>query len=302
MTTDPRIPQDEDAINRPLVPDQQPDTSAEDNPVDETPADIDVGAALEALGSLDAVVAQQEAEEAAERVRQAALHADEEERREAERIAAEEHARWVAGYHLPRPAAVEVNRGRLTTLVPALLLMLGGAYLTLALTLPEDSVSALPAPTPALLMLLLTGGVALSLLTYWLASGRWARGALFSALSLGLGGGLLYALTLADVPALLRDAPGPLASVVLGLAALLSGVLARPVSMPMSVLGLAIIAGGGLVVALSAGLLGEVSQLLENLAVEYGGVVLIVGAVLLILPLLARLIPTRRRAADPDSG
>jgi hypothetical protein len=179
------------------------------------PLDIDIDAALAALGSLDDVMSKQAAAEAAER-----------ERIEAERRAEEEYRRWAESYRFARPGMARVQAGRPASIVPALGLMALGALLTFGSALDIPPVSA---QQTAALALLIAGA---SLLSYWLTARRWARGALFSGLC-ALGGGVLVGLPTVSLLALPVSAPW----MVLGAALALTGGLSRPTSGTLAAIG-----------------------------------------------------------------
>lgn len=179
------------------------------------PLDFDIDAALAAVGTLDSVMSEQAAREEVERERLAA-----------ERRAEEEYQRWAESYQFPRPGMTRVQTGRPASLIPALGLMTVGLLLTFGGTLN------LPL-TPALLSGLAVGLVGLSLVVYWLAAKRWARGALALGLA-ALGGGALLALP-ELVPA--QVLPPTLPWMVLGVAVALVGLLARPFNGGLTALG-----------------------------------------------------------------
>ncbi|MCU0464429.1 MAG: hypothetical protein MUF38_07640 [Anaerolineae bacterium] len=179
------------------------------------PLDFDIDAALAAVGTLDSVMSEQAAREEVERERLAA-----------ERRAEEEYQRWAESYQFPRPGMTRVQTGRPVSLIPALGLMAVGLLLTFGGTLN------LPL-TPALLAGLAVGLVGLSLVVYWLAAKRWARGALALGLA-ALGGGVLLALP-ELVPA--QVLPPTLPWMVLGVAVALVGLLARPFNGGLTALG-----------------------------------------------------------------
>ncbi|HEX2619509.1 MAG TPA: hypothetical protein VHL11_05160 [Phototrophicaceae bacterium] len=193
---------------------------------------LDIDAALAAVSSLSDLLAEREAQEIAER-----------QRVETEFQVQEERVRRKEAHVFPHPATVRLQRGSPASLIPALLLMGVGGYLTFALTLTETP------PAPGLIVFIVTGAAGLSLVAYWLASGRWSRGSLFAGLSLILVGGWLYALTL-PIPVSPRQGWIFLIAAV-GLAALLTGLLAKPAAGRFIAFGMALIAGTGILFALS---------------------------------------------------
>ncbi|MAS36802.1 MAG: hypothetical protein CL610_22545 [Anaerolineaceae bacterium] len=173
-----------------------------------TPApEVDLDAALAAISALDDVLAEEEAAEQAELARQQA-----EEQARADR---QERLRNPELF-FPMPSMSMMQRGRIDSVVPALVLVGSGAWLTFALTTGAGM------PPPILLALVVCGGVGLTLLARWLASGRWALGALFFALNFVLAGGIL-ALLLAQ-GTLPRD--WPLLIIGPGVAFFITGIVA----------------------------------------------------------------------------
>ncbi len=240
-------------------------------------SDFDIEAALAAVGSLEDVIAEREAQEAAERARLDSLRLAEEERQEAKRREDEEYARWIASYHFARPPLMRLQRGQPASVIPALLLIASGAYLTFSLTLSE-----LP-PAPELMAVLLGGLTGLILLAHWLNSGRWARGALFAGLAILLSGGAWGYLTL---PGGLEPADGWGVLIAAGgVAMILTALLALPPMGRLIPLGLASIAGGAFMIAAQTGLLD--STLLTVIR-QQAVVVLVAALVFMVLPLLFR--------------
>jgi hypothetical protein len=241
------------------------------------PPGFDIDAALAAVGSLSDVIAEHEAEEAAEHARLEALRQAEEERLEAKRREEEEYARWVASYDFARPPLTKLQRGQPASVIPALLLMLSGAYLTFTLTLSQTP------PEPRIVLLIVCGVVGLTLLSHWISSGRWARGALFAGLAVLFGGASIFYLTL---PNNLNTGSGlPLLVVALGLATLFSVLLSRPIIGRLIPVGLALIVGGGVMLGFTMGLL---EPAVLTLISQFWYVPLIVVAVLMLTPVVVR--------------
>ncbi len=182
--------------------------------------EVDIDAALAAVDSLGAVVAAEQ-----ERKR------EESDRREAQRRADEEYRRWAESYIFRRPGMIRVQGGRVVTILPAVALMAVGGVLTLATASGQTmSWQTLAAAASA--------GLSVSLISYWLASGRWARGALFAALVVAAGGAWVFVSAMPDA-ALSWTLP----FIMLGAAFALTGLLGRPRTVPWILAGLGIIAG-----------------------------------------------------------
>jgi len=179
------------------------------------------------------------------------------------------------------PPLVTLKRGRLGSLIPALLLIGIGAWLTLMTT------SGTP-PDPLLTVGVLVGAVVLSLLAQWLGSGRWSRGLLFFALLVLLLAGVVF---LAFQPTGIDPQRGyPALIIALGLAIVLAGLLARPVSAGVIIPGVLVIFAGAIGFAVT---LGYIPADILASAVTFAPVVLVIVLVLLLLPLIFR----RRRPA-----
>jgi hypothetical protein len=123
------------------------------------------------------------------------------------------------------PPMARLKRGSLASLVPALILIGAGAWLTLITT----SGAALDT---ALVALIGIGGGVLSLLAYWVSTRRWSRGALFTAVTCALIGGLVALTVAAPALNLTLDLSlvqaYPLLVACVGIAMLSAAVLARP--------------------------------------------------------------------------
>ncbi len=177
------------------------------------PLDFDIDAALAAIGSLGSVMSEQAAVEAAEQ-----------EHLDAERRTEEEYQRWAGSYQFPRPGMTRIQTGRPSSLIPAVGLIGLGALATFGSTLNLST-------TPALLGALALAVVGLALVSYWLSSKRWARGALFIGLS-AIGGAAFMMFPTLPALALL---------IILGAALVLTGLLSRPTSGGLSALGAGVV-------------------------------------------------------------
>lgn len=227
--------------------------------------DFDISAALAAVGSLDTAI-DDEMLVAVERAEAAELKADEEERERAARIEEETLAQRRSSEHIERPPLTKIRAGQLATIVPGLVLMVSGAYLTFAL-----SVDDLPLTT-GILALLLLGGSGISLLAYWLTSGRWSRGAFLLGASLFITGiGALYLERIAEQSAeqtsSLTMSNLPMIGVIFGAVIVLSGLLCRPRDARYTALGTGIVIGSGIYLLLTDGTLSaDISGIMEQIA------------------------------------
>ncbi len=223
---------------------------------------LDIEAALESVASLSDVIAEQEAQEAAE---QAQIEEQERQQREAEAKR--------AAYYLPRPPLTSLERGQLSSVIPAILLMIVGAGLTLALTAEDFSLE------PGTLVLVAMGGISALMLAQWVSSARWAGGALF--------GGLSLLFTIVITVFLQSDgADGwPLFISGIGASALLSAFLAQPLNRKQPFLGVMLVIAGGLGYALNQGLIDfDFTDIAPILGVGVAAFIVI----LLIMPVFIR--------------
>ena len=215
-------------------PDMEADESITAIEVDELLTDIDVPvtdgmdieAALAAVSTLSDMLAEQEA---AEQARIAQIEA--EAQAAAERQARLEHPEQF----FPVPPMSTLHRGQMASVIPALLLIGIGAWLTFSFTTKAP-------PDASLITAIALGGMGLVLLVRWLGSGRWARGALFGGLSCLFSAGLLFFLLSSPSPGLLQG--WPLLLVGIGIAAALTGFLAFPRNRRLLLSGLGLIVAG----------------------------------------------------------
>lgn len=177
---------------------------------------------------------------------------------------------------LPMPPMTTLKRGHLGSLVPGLLLIGIGGWLTLTTTAgtPLD---------PMLMAAVGIGAVIVTLLAQWLGTGRWGRGYLFFALVLLFATGFIAFSIQPGGLSLMRG--WPLLVLALGVAIILSGLLSRPASRKL-------VAPGVLLVV--AGLLGTITlnnvlppQILTTAATWWPAVVVAL-ALIWLLPLVFR--------------
>ncbi len=218
------------------------------------PGSSDIDAALAAVASLSEIMPEREAE--------AEARAD---------------ARQSAPTFVPEmsmPPLTTLKRGQLGSLVPALLLIALGAWLTITTT------SGTP-PNPLLVSAAVVGGLILTLLAEWLGTGRWSRGLLFFALIVLFFTGVIAFSIQPQGIDLQRGYPLLIAAI--GLALLLVGLLARPVNARLIAPGALVILAGVIGMVITLGLIP--SDLL-TWAVPAAPVVLVIVLVLWLLPLI----------------
>jgi hypothetical protein len=127
------------------------------------------------------------------------------------------------------------------------------------------------------------GSVAVSLLVWWLASGRWARGALFFALLLLLTGLTMVYLMQPSAPGLVQG--WPLLLVAAGVAVLLAGLMGQPVERRMLLPALAFVVAGFVALAWAT---GAISSTLMSAAASFWPVIALLIATIWLLPVVFR--------------
>jgi hypothetical protein len=258
-------------IDIPFVDEEDDDTPADDVPEDEPfvvtdyaePAsdydllgsDVDIDAALAAVANLSDAAAEREMGENAAYDAQESVQA--------------------VPTLLPMPPSVTLRRGTPASLIPAALLIVSGAVLTIITT------SGAEIPTQAVAFGALAA-VALLMLGYWLSAQRWARGTFFFALLLLISAAAVYAMTQPDG---LGTRGLPLLVIGTGLSLLLTAVLARPVLRRALLPALLLILAGGVALGFSLGLLD--ARLTASL-VQYAWSLPIILVVLWLLPVVFR--------------
>jgi len=230
--------------------------------------DMDIEAALAAVSTLSDMLAEQEAAEQA-RIAQAEAEAQ----AAAERQARLEHPEQF----FPVPPMSVLHRGQMASVLPALLLIGVGAWLTFILTTTKTM------PDTSLILGISMGGLALVLLVRWLTAGRWTQGVLFDSLAVLLSAGLLVYLLQPASPGLM--AGWPLLLVVLGIALALTGLLAFPRNTRLLLPGIILVLAGAIGWVVSNGLL---SDDFVNAAAGLWPVALVIVALIWLLPLIFR--------------
>jgi hypothetical protein len=243
------------------------DTSVEADPDISVTDDMDIEAALAAVSTLSDMLAEQEA---AEQARIAQLEA--EAQAAAERQARLEHPEQF----FPVPPMTVLHRGQMASVVPALLLIVIGAWLTFTFTTKAP-------PSPLLTAAVAFGSIGIALLVRWFSAGRWTRGSLFAGLSLVFSAGLLLFLSSPASPGLING--WPLLLVGVGIAAALTSFLAFPRDRRFLFSGIAFAVAGIAASVVSMNLLGSD---FGSIAASLWPVAVVLVAVIWLLPVIFR--------------
>lgn len=227
--------------------------------------DLDIEAALASVSSLSDAIAEQEAAEAAEQARI-----------EAEQRQREQERAQRAAYYFPRPPLSRLQRGQITSVLPAFTLILLGAGLAVALSTGDVTVDG-----PTLLLAGLTWAGVIMVLQ-WLVSARWAGGSLFAGSAILLAIATLIALNSTEDP----GADGwPLLLTAVGVAALVSALFSQPVSRHQWFVGVMLMLMGVIGALYTTGRLEALPDATISL-MTFAALALVL--LLLIAPLLAR--------------
>lgn len=171
----------------------------------------------------------------------------------------------------PHPPLLTLGRGQMPSVIPALALMAIGAGLTFLLISGAESVNM------DMVGLLAVGGICLLFLLIWLASGRWARGALFLALITATTAGIITVL-----PQTPLGASGiPLLLCGWGASVIVSGWLSPQKASQGLFVGVLLIVIGMTGFVFTSGLLPTE---IFNIFQQYGMIMIAVAGVLLFIP------------------
>ena len=177
----------------------------------------------------------------------------------------------------PAPPMMKLQRGQAASVIPALVLIIVGGWLTLTLTTTEATLD------PLLMVLLIVGGVGIVFLSQWFTSRRWSSGNFFAGSLVILSGAVLFYLL---QPNSLTLANGyPLLIVSVGAALLLTGIFS-PTSHPrIRVLGIIVGLAGVAGLFLTA---GSVEGTILNTVASLAPVLLVAVLIVLLIPFLRR--------------
>lgn len=177
---------------------------------------------------------------------------------------------------LPMPPMTRLRRGQLGSLVPGLLLIGIGAWLTLTTTAGTPL-------NPLLLAAVVVGAVVLTLLAQWISTGRWGRGYLFFAVFIALAAAFFGFSLQPGGLSLLRG--WPLLIAALGVSMIVTSVLSRPSDQRLLPPGILLVTAGLLAVIVTSNVLPQ--RILTAIA-PWGPAVLIALLVLWLLPFVFR--------------
>lgn len=146
-----------------------------------------------------------------------------------------------------QPEALRMVRGQLASVVPALVLITLGGWLTFTLT----TASQMPSMSDILPVILIAGGGIF--LSQWLTSKGWTRGSFFLGLLLVLIGAIQ--LFVSQSSALTMQSVWTFWLGAIGISLFATGYLSYPRLPRMSIMGILVIIAGGIAYVLSAGML-----------------------------------------------
>jgi hypothetical protein len=218
--------------DEPEYTDEDYDDEALTAPYDPYADLLDIDAALASVSSLSEMIVEREPAEPDERVRTQVL---------------EERPPVRARRMLAEPPSITLRRGQPASVVPALIFIGVGAWLTFAMSAP-GSVSA----SPALVTAVLGGALIVTLLAQFVTSGRWSRGVFFFAVLALLVGGALYYQSMSPATAALT---APLILLAVGVAFALTGFMARPTDRRLLLPGAAFVMLAALALVIALGVL-----------------------------------------------
>jgi len=258
ISVDEPIDTDDDSL---VVDDTTPD---EDESIDESvepsnPQDeMDVDAALAAVSQLTLLTDEAQEDDAPVDADYTPIADDE-----------ETVVEIVDEFEIPRD--VTMRRGQLSSILPAVTLIILGGWLTFTLT--TSSV----APSAGLLLSVVLIGIGVVFLSQWLTSARWSRGNFFVGTSILLIGGIQFYLSQVTTAV---TSGWALWIVAVGIALFGAGYLTLPRLPRLSIMGILTIVAGGIGYVLTSGAIStEVIGFISNLW--------IVGAVILGFMLIA---------------
>lgn len=178
---------------------------------------------------------------------------------------------------LRTPPMMTLQRGQMASVIPALVVIAAGAWLTLTLTTSDTP------PDARLMAMVAAGAVGVILAGYGLSSGRWARGALFLGLGMLFSAGTVFVLSQRIGPGLVKG--WPLVVVALGAAAIVTALLSPADRRGLFGTGLLVAFAGAIGLGVTLNLIaGRVVNILASL---WPGVLVVVLA-LWLLPVIFR--------------
>ncbi|MCA9891476.1 MAG: hypothetical protein KC615_00740 [Anaerolineae bacterium] len=189
-------------------------------------------------------------------------------------------AGYTQGAAIAHPDMFALRRGQVASVVPALLLIGLGAWLTFMTTTADESS---PQIDPLLILIALVGVLSIGLLSHWWTSRRWARGSFFLSMTL---------LAMSAVGFFLIQSGGmsiatgwPLLIAGVGIALFLTGLLTQPRS-------LGLVGFGIMMALLSAVATSVTAELLPvnilSLAADAWPVAAVIAVLLLLVPVIRR--------------
>ena len=278
-------PSEDDAQVEPLA-EPEPVDSRDFSSVD----DFDVSAALAAVASLDQLTSDETDEdfgpdEEYDFAEQGEyVPVDEYDYTESLPVPAADADYISAGYSqgatIAYPEIFSLRRGQIASVVPALLLIGLGAWLTFITTTADETA---PQIDPMLVMIALVGVLSIGLLSHWWTTHRWARGSFFLSMTLLAVGAVAFYLVQPGDISLANGWPLLIGGV--GVALVLTGLLTQPRSGAMAAFGVMVALLSGAATAVTAALLP--ADVL-SLAADAWPVAAVIAVLLLLVPVIRR--------------
>ena len=278
-------PSEDDAQVEPLA-ESEPVESRDFSSVD----DFDVSAALAAVASLDQLTSDETDEdfgpdEEYDFAEQGEyVPVDEYDYTESMPVPAADADYISAGYSqgatIAYPEIFSLRRGQIASVVPALLLIGLGAWLTFITTTADETA---PQIDPMLVLIALVGVLSIGLLSHWWTTHRWARGSFFLSMTLLAVGAVAFYLVQPGDISLANGWPLLIGGV--GVALILTGLLTQPRSGSMAAFGVMVALLSGAATSVTAALLP--ADVL-SLAADAWPVAAVIAVLLLLVPVIRR--------------
>jgi hypothetical protein len=188
---------------------------------------------------------------------------------------------------IPVPAMITLHRGQIASVLPAILLIGIGAWLTFTLTTSQTP------PDTRLILTIALAGLGLAFITNWLSSQRWSRGALLVGSALLLTAIVFFVLSTSSGFDLVRG--WPLFIVAIGASFLLTAFLAPSGDRRIPGSGILLVVAGLVALVVT---MGAVSAMLITTIGNLWPIIFVALLGVWLLPFVVR----RRQPQTPEEG